>query len=43
MFQLHSNVGRVSQTRRFGLLGEQSLQCPPPSLRDTSAGRGYGM
>ena len=34
-------VGRDSQARRFGLLGEQSLQFPPPSLRDTSASGGY--
>jgi hypothetical protein len=31
------NEGHDSQTRRFGLLGEQSLQHPPLSLRDTSA------
>ena len=35
------NVGRVCQTRRFGLLGEQSLQQPPPSLRATSASGGH--
>ena len=34
-------VGRVFQTRRFGLLGERSLQYSPSSLRDTSAGGGY--
>ena len=37
------NVGRVCQMRRFGLLGEQSLQQAPPALCATSAGGGqYG-
>ena len=31
------NVGRVCQTRRFGPLGEQSLQSPYPALRNTSS------
>jgi hypothetical protein len=30
----------ICQTRRFGLLGEQPLRFPPPSLRDTSASGG---
>jgi hypothetical protein len=35
------NLGRVYQNApHFGLLWEQSLQYPPPSLRDTSAGGG---
>jgi hypothetical protein len=32
---------RGCRGRGFGLLGEQSLQQPPPSLRDTSASGGY--
>ena len=37
-------VGRVwANAPHFGLLREQSLQYPPPSLRDTSASGGHGM
>ena len=38
----HSRARFPNAPHYFGLLGGQSLQYPPPSLRDTSASGGHG-